>query len=141
MSFMVEEVIAAPTGLVWKHLSDPTGMSRWMAGIEAMRSADGKPLATGSELIFTARGAERSSRVLECRRGEVLVLQSVQGRVTATYRYRLEDQGEATRVSLQADCVATGWVRLVAPLIGVLMRRADSSQLAALKEAVLTAKC
>ena len=59
--FQVEETIDAPVAAVWRHLSDPALMTAWMDGVDAMKSADGEPLKAGSQLTFTARGAERRS--------------------------------------------------------------------------------
>jgi len=140
MIFEVEERIAAPTDVVWRHLSDPALMAAWMPGIEDMHSRDGGPLQTGSELAFRARGAERSSSVAAFDPERLIALQSTQGAFTATYRYGLLANGSATVVTLRADCVASGWMRLLAPLIRVLIRRADSGQLARLRDYIEKAR-
>ena len=136
MIFEVEQRIEAPVDRVWRHLSDPALMAAWMAGVEAMRSADGRPLALGSRLLFQARGAERTREVVAFEAGRQLDLRSVQGPITATYSYRLTPEGKATHVALAADCVAKGPAVLLTPLLRPLIRRADSGQLRALAEAV-----
>ncbi len=46
------------------------------------------------------------------------------------------DMGELADHTLEADCVATGIARLLAPLIRPLIRRADGGQLALLKTSI-----
>ena len=136
MIFQVEERIAAPPEVVWRHLSDPALMAAWMPGIEDMRSRDGGPLRTGSALTFRARGAERSSSVAAFEPERLIALQSTQGAFTATYRYGLRAEGGATIVSLRAECSASGWMRLLAPLIRTLIRQSDRGQLALLRTCI-----
>ncbi len=136
MIFSVEETIEAPVGVVWRHLTDPAIMTAWMSGIEDMRLRDGGVLALGSELVFTARGAKRSTKVVEFIPEQSISLQSVQGPVTATYRYTVAPEGTATRVTLQADCAARGLAKLFMPLLRPLIRRTDGGQLKALNTAI-----
>jgi hypothetical protein len=54
--------------------------------------------------------------------------------MTATYDYTCEPENNGTRLTLRAHCNARGigW-KLVSPVIGLLMKRADSGQIAELK--------
>lgn len=136
MIFSVEETIDAPRETVWRYMTDPATMPDWMAGIENMRLADGQSMGEGAELLFAARGADRRSTVATFAPPETLVLRSVQGPVTATYRYTLTADGAVTRASLQANCAAKGWMRLVMPLLRSMIRRVDGGQLKALRDAM-----
>lgn len=136
MIFMVEEWIEASAQEVWQHLAEPAAMNAWMSGIDDMRTADGGPMTEGSELHFIARGKERSTRVVEFRAAEALTLRSTQGPITATYRYHLRPDGARCRATLEAECTATGWGRIVVPLIAPLIRRTDGGQMQALKQVV-----
>lgn len=138
MIFAVEERIEAPPGVVWRHLTEPVSMSQWMAGIDGIRSRDGGPLKAGSELLFQARGKERTSQVVTFNPERAISLRSVQGGFTATYKYGVRADGAATVVTLEADCVAAGLAKIIAPLLRPMIRKADSGQLAALKKAVET---
>ena len=83
-----------------------------------------------------ARGAERESQVSALDEGKRLVLTSTQGGVTAIYDYRLVPTANGTQITLDAACNATGWWKLVHPLIAFAMKKADSPQLARLKSVV-----
>ena len=88
-------------------------------------------LRLGTKLVFHARGAERSSTIVHCDAGTSIVLRSVQGEVTADYRYEVHDiDGRSTRVTLVADCHVTGlWLRIVSPLLRIAIRFTDGKQL------------
>ena len=110
----VEEVIRRPVAEVWEGLTDWGSASRWMPGIDGM--AAGGETAAGTKLTFRARGGERSSEIVRCDAGTFIVLRSVQGGVTADYRYEVHDiDGRSARVTLVADCHVTGLWRIVSP--------------------------
>ncbi len=137
MIFKVEETINAPVETVWAHMTDPVKMAQWMGSVDAMRTADGAPLAAGSNLIFSARGKERGSMVDRFEPLRAMTLVSTQGPVTAEYEYRIVNCGdESATVALQADCTARGIFRLFLPLLKPMIRRADGNQLAQLKRLV-----
>ena len=129
----VEEEIPRPAAEVWEALTDWENAHRWMPGIEGM-AADGET-AAGTTLIFRARGAERSSAIVHCDAGKSIVLRSVQGGVTADYRYEVQDiDGRSTRVTLVGDCQVSGlWWRIVSPLLRIAIRLTDGKQLKLLK--------
>ena len=116
-----------PVGTVWERLVDWDTADRWMPGVDAVRAAG--PLAAGSTLVFTARGKERLATVAALEPGRSITLRSVQGGVTADYRYECAAGGGGTRVGLVADCTMTGPVKLLGPLIRYAIRRADAGQL------------
>ena len=132
----VEEEIQRPAAEVWEELTDWSNASKWMPGIEGM-AADGDT-TVGTKLTFRARGAERSSAIVHCDTGTTIVLRSVQGGVTADYRYEVHDiDGRSTRVTLVADCHVTGlWWRIISPLLRIAIRSTDGKQLRLLKEMI-----
>lgn len=129
----VEEEIQRPADEVWDGLTDWGNAHRWMPGVEVM-SADGET-AEGTKLTFRARGADRSNAIVHCDSGKSIVLRSVQGSVTADYRYEVHDiDRSSTRVTLVADCEIAGfWLRLVSPLLRIAIRLSDGKQLRLLK--------
>ena len=129
----VEEVVDRPAAKVWEALTDWKNAHRWMPGIDRM-TAEGET-AAGTELTFRARGADRSSTIVQCDVGRSIVLRSVQGGVTADYAYEVHDiDGRSARVTLVADCQITGlWMRAVSPLLRLAIRFSDGKQLRLLK--------
>ena len=129
----IEEEFKRPAAEVWERLTDWDNASKWMPGIDSM-AADGET-TTGTNLIFRARGGERSSAIVHCDTGTSIVLRSVQGGVTADYRYEVHDiDGRSTRVTLVADCQVQGLLwRIASPLLRIAIRFTDGKQLRLLK--------
>ena len=132
----IEEEIQKPAPHVWDALTDWGNAHRWMPGIDGM-TAEGET-AEGTKLSFRARGAERSSTIMQCDVGKSIVLRSVQGGVTADYRYEVKAIDErSSRVTLVANCQikGLGW-KLVSPLLRIAIRFSDGKQLRLLKAMV-----
>jgi carbon monoxide dehydrogenase subunit G len=125
--FTAEVTIGCPLDAVWARLIDWDNAARWMPGVEALRAHG--PTATGTTLVFTTRGKERTGQIAALDPGRSITLRSIQGGVTADYVYTCAPRGDGTRVSLVADCRMTGPVRLLGPVIRSAIRRADSGQL------------
>ncbi len=139
MIFEARETINCSVDVVWRYLTEPGLMAGWMPGIESMRTSDGGPLSKETQLFFTARGSERTSSVVAYERDRLIALQSKQGPFTATYTYAVQPAGAGgavTEVTLQADCIASGMAKIIAPLIRSMIRKADQGQLRDLKTAV-----
>ncbi len=135
-TFAVDEVIQRPAPQVWEALTDWTNAHRWMPGIEGI-TAEGET-AEGTKLTFRARGADRTSTIVQCDVGRLIVLRSIQGGVTADYTYEVHEQGEGSaRVTLVANCQITGlWWSLVSPLLRIAIRFSDGKQIRLLKAMV-----
>ena len=135
-TFAVDEVIQRPAPQVWEALTDWTNAHRWMPGIEGITAEE--ETAEGTKLTFRARGADRTSTIVQCDVGRLIVLRSVQGGVTADYTYEVHEQGEGSaRVTLVANCQITGlWWSLVSPLLRIAIRFSDGKQLRLLKAIV-----
>ena len=135
-TFAVDEVIQRPAPQVWEALTDWTNAHRWMPGIEGI-TTEGET-AEGTKLTFRARGADRTSTIVQCDVGRLIVLRSVQGGVTADYTYEVHEQGEGSaQVTLGANCQITGlWWSLVSPLLRIAIRFSDGKQLRLLKAMV-----
>ena len=135
-TFAVEEAIQRPAPQVWQALTDWTNAHRWMPGIDGI-TAEGET-ATGTKLTFRARGADRPSTIVHCDVGRSIVLRSVQGGVTADYRYEIHELDErSARVTLVADCQSAGlWWSVVSPLLRIAIRFSDGKQLRLLKAMV-----
>ncbi len=136
MIFAVDEMIDAPIDEVWRYLTEPALMTRWMTSIDDIRTADNEPLHEGSKMLFSARGADRMSEVTAFRPNELMTLRSVQGPVTAVYQYALKPNGSGTDARLEATCDADGIFKIFGPLLRYLIRKSDGGQLASLKAAI-----
>ncbi len=134
--FRVSEKIDRPAHEVWAFLTDFENAEKWMTGVGHMRPVTAGPLKLGSRFKFRARGRERESEITAwdpCRR---IALTSIQGGVTATYEYSLSPASGSTELTLEAACQATGFWKLLHPLIVLAMKRSDSSHLIKLKSAI-----
>ena len=134
--FHAEEVINRPTDQVWQTLTDLPGAGRWMGPVEAIDVVGGGALEQGARRAFKARGGEHHSTVTAFEPGRRLEMTSTQSGVTAVYDYRLQPATGGTRVTLDAACTATGWIRLIHPLINYMMKRIDGNQITALKDVI-----
>jgi len=132
----VTAVIDRPVGAVWAELTDWARAAEWMPGVDDVRP-DG-PTAVGTTLAVRARGKDRTSTITALEPGRSVTLTSVQGGVTADYRYTCEPVGDGTTVTLVADVRTSGPWGLLGPLIRTAIRRADGGQLDAFKRAVET---
>ncbi len=128
-AFAVTQVIDRPVDQVWRVLTDWSRAPEWMSGVDGVR-------VVGDTLHFVARGRERTSAITDVRPGESVTLTSVQGGVRADYTYTVADAAAGTEATLVASVVARGPWRLAAPMLRVVIRRADGGQLAALKRLV-----
>lgn len=137
--FQASVHIDAPVETVWSRLTDWARASEWMNNIDDMRLQDGRPVGEGSRILFHSRGAERESTVVGWSPPQQLVLRSQQGGMTAVYEYFCQPEKAGTRLTLNAHCRAEGlgW-KLASPLIGFMMKRADSGQVTALKQLIET---
>jgi carbon monoxide dehydrogenase subunit G len=125
------ELVQAAPAAVWALLTDWERMDRWVTGASDFRGPT--PPAKGGTVAFTARGVERSSTISELDPGRALTLTSVQGPVTAHYRYALAPEAGGTKVSLRAEVTVRGPLRLLAPTIRRSIMKEDGGQLARLK--------
>ncbi|MEM8959838.1 MAG: SRPBCC family protein [Acidobacteriota bacterium] len=136
MRFRTETHIASTPETVWRHLTVPELMERWMAGAELLRTKDGGALHDGTELLFITRNNEQRSRVVSFEPRTLLGIRSTQGPFTATYHYRLTPNGTGVHLALEAECTASGLARFAMPVIGLLIKMSDGGQPKAIKEQV-----
>lgn len=130
-AFAVNVTLPYPPDYVWAQLTDWSAASDWMSGVDRLTSEG--PSGVGTRLTFHARGQQRTAMITEWVPTKAVTVRSVQGTVTADYRYTLEPAGEAqTRVQLDATCTATGFIGWFGPLLRFAMRQADQGQLDAL---------
>lgn len=125
--FDASERLAVSPELAWEHLVDWDSAAQWMPGVDSLHAAG--ETTVGTQLVFVARGKERSSTITACEPGRSVTLESAQGGVTATYHYAIEPSDSAgARMRLIVTCVVRGPVRLIAPIITSAIRKSDGAQ-------------
>lgn len=129
VAFTATQVIDRPVDTVWRVLTDWHHASDWM-GVDSVTPVG------DTTLRFVARKRERTSEITAVRPGESITLTSVQGGVRADYTYSVVPVGDTTRATLVADVTTKPLWRPIAPTLRMLIRRADSGQLDALKRLV-----
>lgn len=129
LAFSARRTVTADPATVWAALTDWGRASEWLPGVEGMR-AEG-PLAVGTVLHFTARGAARTSTITALDAGRALTLTSEQPGVRADYRYTLaaSGSGSGTEVALDADVETRGAMKLLGPVIRGAIAKEDGGQL------------
>lgn len=134
--FTVVETIERSPEDVWAYLTDFSHAKQWMTGVEEMTKVTQGSIKLGTCFRFKSRGKERESHVTAFEPGKLIALKSTQGGVTATYTYCLVSAGDGTQVRLNAVCRATGFWKLLHPIIVIAMKKSDSNHLAQLKAAI-----
>ena len=132
-AFAVQTIIRRPASEVWAALTNWNNAAAWMNGVESVRSDRGN--VEGAQVLFTARGKERGSKIVRVEDGREVVLRSDQGGVVAEYAYRLEPIDDSTtQLSLRAQCETRGVLWTVfAPALRLAMKMTDRGQVDALK--------
>jgi len=143
MRFETSQTIEASPGEVWRHLSEPALMRRWLPDGAAMSTADEAALTAGSRLSDGSGTDGSTTLVVAVDPGRQLTLQEDRGAWLATRRYRLLPRQGATLVTLQAGFTARSargvrgmLAALLAPLRRSFLRRAEADRLHGLRLAV-----
>ena len=126
IAFTATQTIPASPEAVWSALTDWDRAPAWL-GVERMRGES--PLRVGSELTFVARGADRTSTVTELEPGRRITMTSTQGPVTAHYRYAVAPDGAGSTVTLEAEVLVKGPLKVMAPTIRGSIAKEDGTQL------------
>ncbi len=111
---------------MWTALTDWTRAGAWL-GVERMHGDS--PPRVGTELRFVARGSERTSTITELDPGRRITMTSSQGPVTAHYRYAIAPAGGGSSVTLEAEVLVKGPLRVMAPTIRKAIAKEDGTQL------------
>jgi uncharacterized protein YndB with AHSA1/START domain len=138
-----ETVIDRPRPEVAAYAADPDNATTWYANISSVTWRTTPPLAVGSELDFVARFLGRelayTYRVLDHVPGERFVMSTAEGPFPMTTTYTWADvPGGGTRMTLRNQGSPSGFGKVAAPAMAVAMRRANSKDLARLKEILET---
>jgi hypothetical protein len=132
-------VIARPRREVAAFAANPDNVPSWYVNIKSIEWQTPPPLAVGSRIAFVAHFLGRrlayTYEVVEWIPELRFVMRTAEGPFPMETTYEWASAGEgATRMTLRNRGAPAGFSRVIAPLMGMAMRRANQKDLAALKQ-------
>ena len=138
IDFTVETQIDRPIGEVFAYAIDPDRLASWQTNTVSARREDEGPYGVGSRLreVHRAPGGKELESIVEVVEFEpdrVFALEVKEG--TPVHAHMTFDPaGDGTRMRFRAHGRLTGPTRLIEPLVGRMLRRQFTEQVATLKE-------
>jgi uncharacterized protein YndB with AHSA1/START domain len=132
-------VIRQPRAKVSSYAADPKNAPSWYVNIKSVEWKTPPPATIGSRVAFVAEFLGRrmayTYQIVELVPGERLVMRTAEGPfpMETIYTWQTLENGD-TRMTLRNRGTPTGFSKLVAPFMGLAMRRANQKDLAALKQ-------
>lgn len=136
---LTETVIERPVAVVAEYAGDPSNAPQWYSNIESVDWRTEPPIRVGSRMDFVAQFLGRrlayTYEVVELVPGRRLVMRTAQGPFPMETSYEwLPVSESATRMTLRNRGEPTGFAGIAAPLMAASMRRANTKDLARLKQ-------
>jgi uncharacterized membrane protein len=134
-----ETVIGRPVEEVAGYAGDPGNAPEWYANIRSVEWLTPAPVGVGSRMAFVAtflgRRLAYTYEVVDLEPGRRLVMRTADGPfpMETTYTWDPVDDG-ATRMTLSNRGRPSGFARVTAPAMAAAMRRANTADLARLKD-------
>lgn len=131
-------VIQRPLDEVWTYAANPDNAPAWYANIKSVEWKTQPPLAVGSRVAFVAHFLGRriayTYEIIELLPGQRLIMRTAEGPfpMETTYTWETAANG-GTRMTLRNRGSSSGFSKLIAPFMGMAVRRANQKDLAALK--------
>jgi hypothetical protein len=133
-----DTVIRRPVGEVAGYAGDPTNAPEWYANISSVEWRTPPPLAVGSCMDFVAtflgRRLAYTYEVVELVPGARLVMRTAQGPFPMETTYTWEPVDGGTRMTLRNRGRPSGFAAVAGPVMTAAMRRANTKDLARLRE-------
>jgi hypothetical protein len=135
---VTQTIIARPRSAVAQFAADPSNAPKWYKNIKAVEWITPPPLQVGSKVAFVAHFLGRrlayTYEVVELVLPERMVMRTAEGPfpMETSYVWSSNDV-HMTTMTLRNHGEPNGFSALVAPFMGMAMRRANKADLAALK--------
>lgn len=135
---VTETVIERPPEIVASYTSDPDNAPEWYANIHSVDWKTPPPLQAGSRVAFVARFLGRrlayTYEVVAFEPVRRLVMRTAEGPFPMETTYTWTPEAGGTRMTLRNRGTPAGFSRIVAPFMGLAVRRANRQDLARLKQ-------
>ena len=135
---ITEIVIKSPLNEVAEYAAEPDNAPEWYVNIKSVDWRTPKPLAKGSRIAFKAHFLGRDLayvyQIVELIPYEKLVMQTAEGPFPMKTIYTwtaLDDR--TTRMTLRNTGNPTGFSKMLAPFMQIMMRRANKKDLKQIK--------
>jgi uncharacterized membrane protein len=130
--------IKRPRQAIATYASEPDNAIEWYENIEAVVWKTPRPLAVGSQFAFAARFLGRrlsyTYEVVELVPAERFVMRTAEGPFPMETTYEWKDTSDgSTLMILRNRGVPTGFAKIMAPLMPLAVRRANTNDLRRLK--------
>lgn len=131
-------IINKPVELVAEYAANPDNAPEWYVNIQSAEWKTPKPLMVGSEVAFVAHFLGRKLAYTyvftEWIRGQKLTMRTAEGPfpMETTYTWKAVD-ASTTEMTLQNKGNPTGFSKLFAPFMAMMMRSANNKDLANIK--------
>ena len=138
VDILTEIEIDCPREQLAAYAADPSNAPHWYVNIRSVEWQTPPPLAVGSRIAFVAQFLGRrlayTYEIAELVAGERLVMRTSEGPFPMETTYTWSPLGAGrTRMTLRNRGEPSGFSRIMAPLLGSAMRRANQKDLARLK--------